>query len=212
MYLPYVNIKMGTDSSMRFSRGNTLPLTQLPFAMASFCPQTEVINGQESWFYKPHAPYLEGIRLTHQPSPWIDDYGTFLLTPQSDVISNTPSGAYSGMRVDEAELMPHYLKVKFLRSCCTFRLVPTLYGGAFSLDFENEQKSYLSIFGIKGDYSYELNEKTGLLLGTTNGHSKDASHNFKMYFAIQLSKDDIDTSATYKQDNNIHIALKGKSI
>ena len=77
MYLSYVNIKMGTDSVMRYSNGNTLPLTQLPFAMAAFCPQTEVISGQEGWFYKPNAPYCEGVRLTHQPSPWIGDYGTF---------------------------------------------------------------------------------------------------------------------------------------
>ena len=60
MYLPYVNVKIGTDSEPRFSHGNTLPLTQLPFAMASFCPQTEIVSGKEGWFYKPNAPYLEG--------------------------------------------------------------------------------------------------------------------------------------------------------
>ena len=106
MFLPYVNIKMGTNSVMRYSHGNTLPLTQLPFGMSAFCPQTEVHAGQKGWFYNPNAPYLEGIRLTHQPSPWIGDYGTFLMVPQNDVVASTPSGAYSSFRQDDAVLLP----------------------------------------------------------------------------------------------------------
>ena len=82
-YIDYVNIKMGTNSTMRFSRGNTLPLVQLPFGMASFSLQTERIKGRERWFYNPNVPVFEGIRLTHQPSPWIGDYGTFLMMVQN---------------------------------------------------------------------------------------------------------------------------------
>ena len=70
-YLDYVNIQQGTDSTWRFSRGNTLPLTQRPYAMAAFAPQT---RGTETWWYSPHERVVEGIRLTHQPSPWINDY------------------------------------------------------------------------------------------------------------------------------------------
>ena len=73
-YLKYVNIKQGTNSVRRFSNGNTLPLVQLPFAMAGYSAQTEYDGG---WFYNPTHRSLEGIRLTHQPSPWISDYGTF---------------------------------------------------------------------------------------------------------------------------------------
>ena len=58
-YTDLVNIKMGTKSQMRYSNGNTLPLTQLPFGMASFCPQTQVRNGEEGWFFDPDAPFLE---------------------------------------------------------------------------------------------------------------------------------------------------------
>ena len=89
-YIPYVNTKMGTKSVMRFSNGNTLPLTQRPFGMVSFCPQSD---GSSRWLYTPDFPYIEGIRLTHQPSPWIRDYGTVLMTPQNDIISDTSDGA-----------------------------------------------------------------------------------------------------------------------
>ncbi len=46
-YLPLVNTKQGSDSVHSFSHGNTLPLTQLPFVMAAFAPQT---RSEDSWF------------------------------------------------------------------------------------------------------------------------------------------------------------------
>lgn len=64
--LSYVNVKQGSASSMRFSNGNTLPLTQLPWGMAGFIPQTEVRD--KNWYFHPGDRSLEGVRLTHQPS------------------------------------------------------------------------------------------------------------------------------------------------
>ena len=83
--LQYVNVKQGTASLPRFSAGNTLPLTQLPFGMTAFAPQNFSSTGW--WFYHSDHHSLEGIRLTHQPSPWIGDYGTMLMTTQ---VGNTP--------------------------------------------------------------------------------------------------------------------------
>lgn len=68
-YLPYVHLTQGTQSCFRFSHGNCLPLTQLPFSMAGFTLQTDTEN--TPWFFSPDSRGLEGIRLTHQPSPWI---------------------------------------------------------------------------------------------------------------------------------------------
>ena len=84
-YIPYVNIKQGSASICRFSNGNTLPLVQRPFGMAPFCLQSDAGGGR--WFFHPDHPCTEGIRLTHQPSPWLGEYATFLMIPQNDVIS-----------------------------------------------------------------------------------------------------------------------------
>ena len=81
--LSQVNVKQGTASTSRFSNGNTLPLTQLPWGMAAFIPQTQVHN--KTWYYHPSERSLEGVRLTHQPSPWIGDFGSLILLPQCDV-------------------------------------------------------------------------------------------------------------------------------
>ena len=118
-YLPYVNVNMGTKSIPRRSHGNTLPLTQLPFGMASFSIQTD---GGSPWFYHPDHEYAEGVRLTHQPSPWIGDFGTVLMVPQNDIVADSADRAWSGRRLQDTVQRPDYLKLKFLRSACLFEL------------------------------------------------------------------------------------------
>ena len=43
----YVNIKQGTNSDMRFSRGNTLPQVTMPFGMNAFSLQTT--SREDAW-------------------------------------------------------------------------------------------------------------------------------------------------------------------
>lgn len=102
--IDYVNIKQGSKSCPRFSGGNTIPLTQLPFAMAGFVPQTAGDNG--NWFYHPDDRITDGIRLTHQPSPWIGDYGALVLCPQSGTPHYSTMERSSGFRPQEAVLSP----------------------------------------------------------------------------------------------------------
>ena len=211
-YIPYINIKMGTKSHMRFSTGNTLPLVQLPFGMASFCPQTEVIEGRDGWFFQPDIPSIEGIRLTHQPSPWIGDHGTFLMTPQIDVISNTPDGAWSGYRINESVFRPDYLKIKFLRSECTFELTPTERGAKVRLSYESEMQPYLSFLPTGGKYTYKLDKEKNMLFGT-NDYCRQGDHcDFWMHYVAKFEWDAIDFEKTYECENGIHIALKKKNV
>ena len=213
-YIPYVNIKMGTRSHMKYSTGNTLPLTQLPFGMASFCPQTEVNEGREGWFFDPCLPVCEGIRLTHQPSPWIREYGAFLMTPQSDLIGDKGESAASGYRIKEAIMRPDYLKLRFQRCDCDFELTPTERGCAFRLSFGNERPSYLSFLPVLGNYTYRYDEKAHILYGSTDGHSQDEAKNFRAYIAVKFLDGCVDNDRTYVKGEGdtacAHIGIKGK--
>lgn len=79
--LDLVNVRQGTDSHVGFSTGNTLPITARPFGMNHWVPQT----AEGNWFFSPHDRKIAGVRCTHQPSPWIGDYGWFTLLPQVGV-------------------------------------------------------------------------------------------------------------------------------
>lgn len=211
-YLPYVNIKMGTKSHPRRSYGNTLPLTQLPFAMAAYAIQTD---GRSQWFYHPDHEFAEGVRLTHQPSPWINDYGTFLMTPQNDVVANSGGGAWSGYRIGDSVQMPHYLKLKFLRSNCVFELVPTPRGGAVRLSFGDDRPSVLSFLPVKGNYTYRFDSASSTLFGTADGHSNDRAKDFKMYFAVKFLSGSTDgdriTLGGEGESAFGHIGLRGRT-
>lgn len=212
-YIPYVNVKMGTKSHTRRSYGNTLPLTQIPFGMASYCLQTE---SREGWFFHPDHEFAEGIRLTHQPSPWIRDYGTFLMTPQNDCVGNSGSGAWSGYRIQDSVMRPDYLSVTFLRSNCKFELTPTERGAAIRLEYMDERPSFLSFLPTKGNYTYRYDENTSTLFGMTDGHGRDDAKDFKMYFAVKFLDDSVDTARTYTAGEGnsacIHVAVKKQKV
>jgi len=188
-----VNIKQGTKSSPRYSKGNTLPLVQRPFGMASFVPQTDSKGG---WFYHPDSVSLEGIRLTHQPSPWISDYGTFLMTPQNDTVSDSSVRAWGGYKSADAVLKPSYMKLHFLRSRCDFELVPTERGAKCRLHFYTDKKSCLSLLPVMGEYEYQVIPEKNQVIGSTTGHAQDIAENFKMYFVLQFQPGDVDFEAT----------------
>ncbi len=209
-YLPLVNTKMGTASHPRRSYGNTLPLTQLPFGMASFCLQTEVTR---AWFYHPTHEFAEGVRLTHQFSPWIGDFGAFLLMPQNDCVASTGAGAWSGVRKQDAIEAPHYLRTHFMRPNCTLELTPTERCAALRLTFGDARPSYLSLLPVLGNYTYRFDAKTATLYGCTDGHAQGDCKNFHAYIAIRFLNGCTDAARTYAQGEGgsacIHVALTG---
>ena len=210
-YLDYVNIQQGTDSICRFSRGNTLPLTQQPYAMAAFAPQSE---GTQTWWYSPHCRVVEGVRLTHQPSPWINDYGTMMFTPQVDMFMDKFYDAWTGMRPQDTVLRPDFLQLGFARSESVLQLTPMKRGAAVQVQFENEKlPACISFFNMKGNGHYELDEKKGELRGWTDGYAQGKAENFKMYLVVLPKGNWTDWSASRVADSGkqyacAHLALK----
>src|SRR5882757_2616890 len=75
----YVNPLMGTSSTGGLSNGNTYPAIALPWGMNFWTPQTG--NMGDGWQYTYGAAKIRGFKQTHQPSPWMNDYGEFSLMP-----------------------------------------------------------------------------------------------------------------------------------
>ncbi len=204
-YIPYVNIKAGTRSCMRYSNGNTLPLVQRPFGMLSLCPQT---NGETRWLYSPDIPCLEGVRLTHQPSPWIGDYATMLFMPQRGVISDIPAGAWSSYREDKSVFRPDYMKISFNRSGCDMELCPTERGAIIRVT-ASDNGAYLSFLPTQGNYHYRFRDDEGILYVVGDAHSQDDAKAFRMYVVIKFDKNEIDIDASTVKSSCAHIAMKG---
>ena len=69
----YVNPLVGSDSKFEFSNGNTYPAIAMPWGMNFWTPQTNKMG--DGWCYQYASNKIRGFKQTHQPSPWINDYG-----------------------------------------------------------------------------------------------------------------------------------------
>ena len=197
-FLDYVNVKMGSDSKMEFSRGNTLPLCQLPFGMCAFSVQTDLPKNQAEWFYSPKLDFMDGIRLTHQPSPWIGDFGTILFSLDQKK---------AHFDKEKSQLMPNYISVDFDELGRKFEIAPTERGGVFKIEFESDG-GYLYLSSSYGSTVVEFDNERKMILGTNDYVSKAECVNFKMYFAVSIDSVDLDSSSTMENGAKIKINSK----
>lgn len=184
--LQYVNCKQGTDSVARFSNGNTLPLTTLPHSHAMFAPQTDVSRG--AWFYHPKDRSFEGIRLTHQASPWVNDFSYFCFMPQTGRLIADVNARWSGFRPQDAELKPHRMHVKLLRYRTAFTLAPTQTGCVMRVKVdESADRPVFAVLPFDFDTEITVDEKTRTVAGFTTSYTNAPYRDdFKIYFVFQF--------------------------
>ena len=184
--LETIDTRFGTASKHAFSRGNTLPYTGVPFGMNYFVPQTSDQEG--SWFFDPHIPIFHGVRLTHQPSPWIGDYSWLLLTPVTGEISgDTLFHRQSSYNLGRAIFNPHYLKIFSERYQIETQLTPTCYGASAQL--RQTQGKALSIYlHANDDLTVEQVDERTVSLGQS-GLTETNKSPLAMFTALAFSKD-----------------------
>lgn len=207
-YCDYVNTKQGSESIFRFSNGNALPLVQLPFGMVAFCPQTAHKN--ISWYYHPQHRSFEGVRLTHQPSPWIADYGAVCFLPQNGKISLSGQDRWSGFRPKDAVLKPYYMKYNLLRSRSILEVTPTERCAKIRVSFKNDGDNYFSVHTVKDNYSFSFDVKENTLKIITDNASGGDRKNFKEYVLVKFPEGSVDAEGILTHSR---VKLKsGKSI
>ena len=117
----YVNPLMGTESTYAFSHGNTYPAVAVPWGMNFWSPQTGE-NGS-GWMYTYTDSLIRGFRQTHQPSPWINDYGTFSIMPLSGVLKMDHKERGVPFSHTQEEAAPYSYSVTFADSGQNFPLL-----------------------------------------------------------------------------------------
>ena len=184
--LETIDTRFGTASKHAFSRGNTLPYTGVPFGMNYFVPQTSDQDG--SWFFDPHLPIFQGIRLTHQPSPWIGDYSWLLLTPVTGQLGgDSLFHRQSSYDIEKACFQPHYLKLFSLRYQIETQLTPTCYGA--SIRFKQKQGKALSLYlHAEDELTVEQVDKRTLAL-RQEGKTETNKNPLILFTALQMNTD-----------------------
>lgn len=137
----FVNPLQGTYSTREYSRGNTLPIVARPWGMHHWTLQT----AEAPWLFHPDHRKLQGIRLTHQPSPWMEDYASVLISCFTGPVNGTPAEQASAYRIEDAILSPNYLRVEALRYGLVMEMAPTEQGALFSFTFGSTEQAGLRL-------------------------------------------------------------------
>ena len=111
-FVDYVNPLMGTESTFAFSHGNTYPAVAVPWGMNFWSPQTGE-NGS-GWMYTYTDSLMRGFRQTHQPSPWINDYGTFSIMPLAGELKMSHKERLVPFSHQQEKATPYNYSVTFL--------------------------------------------------------------------------------------------------
>lgn len=197
--LEYVNPLQGTESIGKYSNGNTLPLTTRPFGMASWSPQTNE-DGDRWYFHSSHRS-LQGIRLTHQPSPWIADYGQLAIMPQSGSLRLSAYDRASSFRPHETVIKPDYYRVHLLRYRATLELTPTIRCAAMRIRYSEHQDARLIVAPFEGESSIRFDYEARRITGYTRANSGGVPDNFAQYFVMEFDCDlDPKNSGTFNNE------------
>ena len=180
----YVNPLMGTESTYAFSHGNTYPAVAVPWGMNFWSPQTGE-NGS-GWMYTYTDSLIRGFRQTHQPSPWINDYGTFSIMPLSGVLKMDHKERGVPFSHTQEEAAPYSYSVTFANGLRT-ELSATSRGAVFEVTFPQDSAQYIVVDAYNGGSALTIDRENRCVTGVARNHNGGVPDNFANYFRIEFS-------------------------
>ena len=182
----YVNTLVGTQSKFELSTGNTYPAIAMPWGMNFWTPQTGDMG--DGWTYTYNADKIKGFKQTHQPSPWMNDYGQFALMPVTGGVVFEQNQRASWFSHKAEIVKPYYYKVYLADHDVTTEMTVTERASLFRFTFPEEQNSYVIVDAFdKGSYIKIIPEENKII-GYSTRNSGGVPENFKNYFIIVFDK------------------------
>ncbi len=181
-----VNTLMGTDSEYLLSHGNTYPAVALPFGMNFWTPQTRR-NG-DGWGYTYDDHKITGIKQTHQPSPWINDYAAFSLMPVTGTTMITEDQRASWFSHKAEEARPYYYSVYLADRDVTAEVTPTERSALFRFTFPESDSSAVLIDAFAGGSMVKIIAEENKIIGYCCNNHGGVPENFHNYFVIVFDR------------------------
>ncbi len=180
----YVSTLVGTLSSYELSAGNTYPATAVPWGMNFWTPQTGKMG--DGWTYKYSDTKIRGLKQTHQPSPWINDYGQFSLMPVKgrDKVGEDARMSWFSHKSETAR--PYYYSVYLGDHDITAELAPTERAAIMRFTFPESDQSGVVIDAFDRGSLIEVVPEKNMVVGYTTRNSGGVPENFKNWFVVQF--------------------------
>ena len=188
-YVDYVNPLVGTLSDFELSSGNTYPVISRPWGMNSWTPQTGKMG--DGWQYTYSAKKIRGFKQTHQPSPWINDYGQFSVMPMvgdSVIFDEDKRASWFSHKAEQAK--PYSYSIYLADYDTEVEFAPSERAAAFSVKYGEQstmQTRWLLVDAFDGGSSLrQLDAYT--LVGISRKNSGGVPSNFANYFVVRFTQ------------------------
>lgn len=185
-WVDYVNPLMGTDSKISLSNGNTYPAIALPWGMNFWMPQTGKMG--DGWAYTYASDKIRGFKQTHQPSPWINDYGQFSIMPVTGRLKINQDDRASWFSHKSEKARPYYYSVYLSEYNVTTEIAPTERCAIFRFTFPKTDKAFIVVDAFDRGSYIKVIPNENKIIGYTTRNSGGVPSNFKNYFIIKFDK------------------------
>ncbi len=202
--IDYVSILVGTQSKHSLSTGNTYPAIARPWGMNFWTPQTGKMG--DGWAYVYTADKIRGFKQTHQPSPWINDYGQFSIMPVTTKPTFDEEERASWFSHKAETASPHYYSVYLADHDVVTEISPTSRAAMFRFTFPERAKSYVVVDAFDNNSYVKIIPGKNRIVGYTTKNNGGVPENFKNYFIIEFDKPFTYTAAVRDgkiEDNNL---------
>ncbi len=182
----YVNPLVGTESKFELSTGNTYPAIAMPWGMNFWMPQTGKMG--DGWSYVYWHDKIRGFKQTHQPSPWINDYGQFSIMPETGepVFDEDKRASWFSHKAEVAK--PYYYRTYLADYDVVAEMAPTERACAMRFTFPETDKANIVVDAFdRGSHVQVIPEKR-MIVGYTTKNSGGVPDNFKNYFVLVFDK------------------------
>ncbi|MBQ8423691.1 MAG: GH92 family glycosyl hydrolase [Coprobacter sp.] len=182
----YVSTLVGTQSEHSLSTGNTYPAIALPWGMNFWTPQTGRMG--DGWAYTYDADKIRGFKQTHQPSPWINDYGQFAIMPVvgHPIFNEDERASWFSHKAEVAK--PYYYRAYLADYDVVAEITPTERAAMFRFTFPESDKAYVVVDAFDNGSAVTVLPGENKIVGYTTKNNGGVPDNFRNYFVIEFDK------------------------
>lgn len=201
-----VNPLMGTDSEFALSYGNTYPAVAVPWGMNFWTPVTGEMGS--GWGYTYDAYKISGIKQTHQPSPWMNDYAAFELMAMTGPVRLKQEERASWFSHKAEVSKPYKYQVYLADHNVTAEVVPTSRAAQFRFTFGESDDAHILLDAYNEGSMVTIDPERRRITGYVRNNSGGVPENFHNYFVLQFDRD-FTVSRTW--DENWQLSADRKS-
>ena len=182
----YVSTLVGTLSEHSFSTGNTYPATALPWGMNFWTPVTGKMG--DGWAYRYDAHQIRGFEQTHQPSPWINDYGQFAIMPVRDAATVDQDSRASWFSHKSETAKPYYYQVYLADHDINVELAPTDRAASLLFTYPAGEMSGVVVDAYDNGSYIKILPNQQAIVGYTTKNCGGVPENFRNWFVVKFDK------------------------